>query len=121
MRDLIWKLVKKIPLCSYNIFFSLFKRFLQTQRATFLNVSLISKHGPQPDTHHLLVLHAPGLPDLVLAGVQVQPLVLQHLPLPHDVLHLTIKKPLKRSNESLISSPDVFLFYNSEPEKITNL
>ena len=32
-------------------------------------------------THRRLQLHGPGLPDLVLAGVQVQPLVLKDLPL----------------------------------------
>ena len=45
-------------------------------------------------THRRLQLHRPRLPDPVLAGVQVQALVLKDLALAHDVAHLAVKEDL---------------------------
>ena len=58
-------------------------------------------------THRRLELHAAGLADAVLARVQIQTLVLQDLPLPHDVLHLAVEEDLERGDDRVVAATDV--------------
>ena len=50
-------------------------------------------------TYRRLQLHGPGLPDLVLAGVQVQPLVLKDLPLLQILFKVSYMAALKGSSQ----------------------
>ena len=56
-----------------------------------------------------LIQHSPSLPHSVLTSVQVQSLVLQDLPLSHDVLHLPLQEPGEGGDHPLVASSDVFL------------
>ena len=58
-------------------------------------------------THRRLKLHAPGLPDSILARVQVQTLVFQDLPFPHDVFHLPVQKGVERGDDGVVATADV--------------
>ena len=66
------------------------------------------------NSYRWLIQHSTSLPHSVLTGVQVQSLVLQDLPLPHDVLHLPVKEPGEGRDHPLISGPDVLLLQESQ-------
>ena len=63
-----------------------------------------------------LIQHTAGFPHSVLTSVQVESLVLQDLPLPHDVLHLPVQEPGEGRDHPLVASPDVLLLQQSESE-----
>ena len=52
-------------------------------------------------------LHRSGLADFVLARVQIEPFVLQDLPLAGDVLHFALEEGLQRGDQTLVTAPDV--------------
>ena len=56
-----------------------------------------------------LIQHSTSLPHSVLTSVQVQSLVLQDLPLSHDVPHLPVQEPGEGGDHPLVTSSDVFL------------
>ena len=66
--------------------------------------------------HRSLVQHTPSFSHSVLASVKVESLVLQDLPLPHDVLHLPVQEPGEGGDHPLVASPDVLLLQQSESE-----
>ena len=68
-----------------------------------------------------LVQHAPRLPHTILAGVQVQSLVLQDLPFPHDVLHLAIQEPGQGCHHALIATTYVLLLQQTKSKKKENI
>ena len=66
-------------------------------------------------SYRWLIQHSTSLPHSVLTGVQVQSLVLQDLPLSHDVLHLSLQEPGEGGDHPLVTSSDVFLLQQAQP------
>ena len=60
-------------------------------------------------SYRCLIQHGTSLPHSVLTSVQVQPLVLQDLPLSHDVPHLPVEEPGEGRDHPLVTSSDVLL------------
>ena len=65
-------------------------------------------------SHRGLIQHTAGFPHSVLTSVQVESLVLQDLPLPHDVPHLPVQEPGEGRDHPLVTRPDVFLLQQSQ-------
>ena len=61
-----------------------------------------------------LIQHTAGFPHSVLTSVQVESLVLQDLPLPHDVPHLPVQEPGEGGDQALIASSDVLLLQQAQ-------
>ncbi len=72
-----------------------------------VNQPLIKSPTENQCPYRRLHLHGPGLPDLVLARVQIESLVLQNLPLAHDVPHVSVEEVLQRRDDGLVAASDV--------------